>query len=112
MSSMAELKALSIAASATTSNGTRDSATCCPTPDNRTKANILINQLMLAMKGRWVPGGFCFTHGHGVGPVQIIKTCNKKTKEGETGDHNNNATRAQPSGPGRNKNKDWDKFFL
>ena len=51
-------------------------------------------------------------HVHGVGPGHSSKNCNNKTKEGETGGHNNSATRAHPSGPGQNKNKDWDNFLL
>ena len=43
---MAELKMLSIAASATTGDGTYDSATGHPSPDKCTKSNLRINQLM------------------------------------------------------------------
>ena len=96
LASMDELKNLSIAASATTGGGTRDSSTGRPSPDERTKSNIRINQLMSAIKGKWVPGGFCSTHGLGVGPGHSSKTFNSKTKEGETGGHNNSAARAHP----------------
>ena len=106
LASMAELKTLSIASSAMTGGGTRDSATGRTSPNKRTKSNLCINQLLSEIKGKWVPGGFCSTHGHGVGPGHSSKTCNNKTKEGETGGHNNSATRAHPSGLGQNKNKD------
>ena len=112
LASMAELKTLSIAASAITIGGTCDSATGCPSPNKRSKSNLRINQLMLAIKGKWVPGGFCTMHVHGVGPRHSSKTCNNNIKEGETGGHNNSATRAHPSRPGRNKYKDWDNVLL
>ena len=97
---MAELKTLSIAASATTGGGTRDSVNGRPPPNERPKENLRINQLMSAIKGKWVPGEFCSTHGHGVGHVHSIKTCDNKTKEGDTCGHNNSPTRAHPSVPG------------
>ena len=52
LSSMTELKTLSIAASATTDGGNRDSATGRLYRDERTKSNIRINQLILAIKGK------------------------------------------------------------
>ena len=58
LASMAELETLSTAASATTGGGTRNSATVRPSPDERTKSNLHINQLMSEIKGKWVPGGF------------------------------------------------------
>ena len=58
MDSMDELKTLSFAASATTGSGTCDRTTGRPYPNKRTKSNIHINQLMSAIKGKWVPGGF------------------------------------------------------
>ena len=58
MASMAKLKTLIIAASATTVSGTRESATSRPSPDECTKSNIRINQLMLEVKVKWVPGRF------------------------------------------------------
>ena len=112
LATMAELKTLSITEAATTGGGNRDSATGRLTPDKRTKSNLCISQLMSAIKGKWVPGGLCSTHGHSVGAGHSSKNCNNKTKEGETGGHNNNATHANPSGPGQNNNKDWDKFIL
>ena len=112
LASMAELKTLSIAESATTGGGTWDSAIGRSSPNKLTKSNLRINQLMLAIKGKWVPGGFCTMHVHGVGPRHSSKTCNNNIKEGETGGHNNSATRAHPSRPGRNKYKDWDNVLL
>ena len=67
MSTMTDLKTLSIAAAATTGGGNHDSATGRLAPDERTKFNIRINQLMSAIKGKWVPGRFCSTHSHSVG---------------------------------------------
>ena len=112
LAAMAQLKTLSIAAAATTGGGNRDSATGRLTPDELTKSNLRINQLMSAIKGKWVPGGFCSTHSYGVGDFHSSKICNNKTREGETGNHNNNATCDNTSGPGRNRNKYWDNFLL
>ena len=103
LASMDELNNLSIAASATTGGGNTESSTGRLSPDERTKTNLCINQLVSGIKVKW---------GHSVGTGNSIKNCNNKTKEGETGDHNNSATRAHPSGPGRNKNKDWDNLLL
>ena len=58
MTSMAKLKTLRIAASATTGGGTCDSATGRPSPDERIKSNLRINKLMSAIKVKWVLGGF------------------------------------------------------
>ena len=96
LASMAELKTLSIAASAMTIGGTCDSATDCPSPNKRSKSNLRINQLMLAIKGKWVLGGFCSTHGHSVGPGHNRKICSNNTNEGDTGGNNNSATRNHP----------------
>ena len=68
MATVAGLKMLSIAASATTGGGNRDSDTVRLTPNERTKSNLCINKLMLEIKVNWAPGGFCSTHGHIVGP--------------------------------------------
>ena len=112
LAAMAELKTLIIAAEATTSGGNRDSTTGHLTPDEQTNSNICINQLMLAIKGKWVPGGFCSTHSHNVGAVHSSKNCNNKTREGDTGGHNNSATCSNPYGPVRNRNKYWENFLL
>ena len=79
---MAELKTLSIAAAATTGGGNRDSVTGRLTPDERTMSNLRINQLISAIKGKWVPGRFCSTYSHDVGAVHSSKNCNNKTREG------------------------------
>ena len=109
---MYQLKMLSIAASATTGVGTRDRTTGRTSPDNHIESNLRTNQLMLAIKVKWVPGGFCSAHAHGVGPGHSGKTCTNNTKEGKTGGHNNSATRAHSSGLGRKNNKDWEKVFV
>ena len=112
LASMAYLKTLSISASVKTRGGIHDSATGHPSPNENTKSNLCINQLMLEIKGKLVPGGFCSIHGHGVGPGHSRKNCYNKTNEGITGSHNNSATCAHPSRPVRNKNKYWDKYLL
>ena len=109
---MSELKTLSTAASAMVGGGNRDKATGRLTPDKRTKSNLRINQLILAIKVKWVPGRFCSTHGHGMGPSHSRNNCNNKTWEGERGGNNNNAMRSNPSGPNLNNNKYWDNFLL
>ena len=109
---MAELKTLIIAVVSTTGGDNRDIATDQLTPDECTKSNLRINQLMLVIKVKWVPERFCSTHGHGVGSGHSSKKLNNKTREGNIGGHNNNAMRANPSGPFRNRNKYWDIFLL
>ena len=37
-------------------------------------------------------------------------SCKNKTREVKTGGHVNSATRSNPVGPGKNKNKGWDDF--
>ena len=56
-----------------------------------------ISQLQAAAKGKWLPGNFCSTHGHGVGSDHDSKTCN-----GQANDHVITATRANPSCSGAN----------
>ena len=85
LASMADLKTLSIVASTTTSSGNRDSATGRLTPNERTKSNLCINQFMSAIKGKWVLGRFCSTHGNRVGHGHSSKNRNNNTREGETG---------------------------
>jgi hypothetical protein len=65
--------------------------------------------LKAAIKGKWVPGGFCSSHGYGVGPDHDSASCkNKKTG------HMDSATRTNPAGHGHDKhiNKGWDAFLL
>ena len=65
-----------------------------------------ISQLQTAVKGKWLPGNFCLTHNHGVGPDHDSKTCAQQAN-----DHVTTATRANPSGPGVNRNKGWDDWL-
>jgi hypothetical protein len=67
----------------------------------------LILQLRAAIKGRWVPGGFCSTHGYGVSADHDSASCKNK-KPG----HVDTATRSSPAGHGHDKhiNKGWDAF--
>ena len=83
LAAMYELKTLSIAGAAKTGGSNRDSATGRLTPNERTKTYICINQLILAIKGKWIPGGLCSMNGHGVGDGHISKNCNNKTRESQ-----------------------------
>lgn len=65
-----------------------------------------IQTLQSALKNRWVKGGFCSTHGHGVGAGHCSKTCGTKGSG-----HVDGATRANPAGPGKEKNKGWDEWM-
>ena len=83
------------------------------TSDDRTKDAARINQLQASIRGSWITGAaskFCSTHGWGLGPGHDSMSCKNKTREGETGGHINSATRSNPVGPGKNKNKGWDDF--
>ena len=66
-----------------------------------------ISQLNAAVRFKWIPGNFCFTHGHGVIPDHNSARCNKKfCSDG----HVATATRKKPFGPGGTRNKgrnDW-----
>ena len=66
-------------------------------------------QLKAALKGKWVSGGFCSSHGYGVSADHDSKNCKNK-KPG----HVNTATRANPAGHGHEKhiNQGWDAFLL
>ena len=70
------------------------------------KLKSRISQLQAAVKGKWLPGNFCSTHGYGVGADHDSKTCAQKANS-----HVNTATRANPSGPGANRNKGWDDWL-
>lgn len=65
-----------------------------------------IKQLQTAIKYKWVPGGFCSMHGWGVGPKHNSDNC-----KGKAPGHVDTATRANPAGPGKTKNKGWDNFL-
>ena len=52
-------------------------------------------QLKAALKGKWVSGGFCSSHGYGVSADHDSKNCKNK-KPG----HVDTATRANPAGHG------------
>ena len=70
----------------------------CPAPDTRA-----MSQLRAAIKHKWVPGGYCSSHGWGVGPDHTSANC-----KGKRPGHVDNATRANPQGPGATRNKGWD----
>jgi hypothetical protein len=67
-----------------------------------------VAQLKAAIKGKWVSGGFCSSHGYGVGADHDSVSCKNK-KPG----HVDTATRANPAGHGQDKhiNKGWDAFL-
>jgi hypothetical protein len=67
-----------------------------------------VAQLKAAIKGKWVAGGFCSSHGYGVSADHTSKSCkNKKTG------HIDTATRDNPAGHGADKhiNQGWDSFL-
>ena len=64
-----------------------------------------IRLLQSAVKNSWIVGGFCSSHGWGVSYQHTSATCNNKLAG-----HIDSATRADPSGPGKTKNKGWDSF--
>ena len=76
-----------------------------PTDQRETEKRILI--LQAAVKNKWKVGGFCSTHGHGVRSSHSSNSCNNK-KNG----HVHVATRASPSGPGKDINKGWDNWLM
>ena len=83
------------------------------TSDYHTKAAARINQLKAEIRGIWITGAaskFCSIHGWGLGPGHDSMSCKNKTIEGDTGGHVNSATRSNPVGPRKNKNKCWDDF--
>ena len=68
-----------------------------------------IQVLQSAVRGKCIPGGFCLTHGHGVGPDHDSKTCNSA---GRRDGHVTTATRANPVSPGTGRNKGWDEWIV
>ena len=65
----------------------------------------IIKLLQSEIKNRWIVGGFCSSHGWGVSYRHSSATCNNKLAG-----HDDTATRANPSGPVKTKNKGWDSF--
>ena len=67
----------------------------------------IILQLRTAIKGKWVPGHFCSTHGYGVSADHDSASCKNK-KPG----HVEMTTYSLPTGHGHDKhiNKGWDAF--
>ena len=65
-----------------------------------------ISQLRGAIKHKWVPGGFCSTHGWGVSAGHTSADC-----KGKRPGHVDSTTRTNPQGPGATKNKGWDDFI-
>ena len=65
-----------------------------------------IKLLQSAIKNRWQVGGFCSSHGWDVAFRHSSATCNN-----ELPGHDDTATRSNPSGPGKIKNKGWDSFI-
>ena len=64
-----------------------------------------IRLLQSAVKNRWIVGGFCSSYCWGVSYQHSSATCNNKLAG-----HNDTATRANLSGPGKKNNKGWDSF--
>jgi len=89
---------LDLKAARTTQGGPQAAASA---PDSRA-----LGQLRAAIKHKWAPGGFCSTHGWGVGASHTSSECKKK----QSG-HVDSATRANPQGPGATRNKGWDDFL-
>ena len=72
--------------------------------DNNEKRKL--ERHIRTIKNKWNVGGFCSTHGHGVAVGHNSKTCGTKG----TG-HIDTATRKNPAGPGKEKNKGWDAWL-
>ena len=62
-----------------------------------------IKTLKATAKNSWSVGGFCSTHGHGVAAGHDRTICSSKGAG-----HVNIATRKNPTGLGKDKNKGWD----
>eukprot|EP00804_Cyclotella_cryptica_P009177 CCRYP_003216-RA/>CCRYP_003216-RA protein AED:0.27 eAED:0.13 QI:0/0/0/0.66/1/1/3/0/546 len=78
------------------------SQAAAPAPDSR-----ILGQLQATTKHKWAPGGFCSTHGWGVGASHTSTEC-KKMQAG----HVDSATRANPQGPGATRNKAAVPLYL
>jgi hypothetical protein len=79
-----------------------------PNPATLLGYTKLVAQLRATIKGKWVTGGFCSTHGHGVSADHNSASCKNK-KPG----HIDTATCSSPAGYGHDKhiNKGWDAFL-
>ena len=64
-----------------------------------------IKTLQAAVKNCWAVGGFCSTHGWGVGLNHTSGSCKNKGSV-----HVEAATCDKPAGPGASKSKVWDDF--
>ena len=73
-------------------------------PTNPSDGKNSVFQLRHALKNEWVIGTFCSTHGWGTS--HNSPNCTKKGQG-----HIDTVTRANPSGPGINCNKDWNDFY-
>ena len=76
---------------------------------NKEKLERRISQLKAAAIFKWIPGKFCSTHGHGVGPNHNSASCNSK---GRIDDHFDTNTCNNPTGPGAMRNKGWDDWLM
>ena len=61
--------------------------------------------LHTAIKKFWSIGGFCSSHGWGVGHLHSSSSCKNKAPV-----HVYTATQTNPAGPGATRNKGWDDF--
>ena len=71
------------------------------------KLHRQISLLQAAVKHKWVVGGFCSSHGHGVSSDHDSAKC-----RGQRQGHDPTANRARPVGPGAKRNKGWDDWIL
>ena len=70
-----------------------------------TRNQQTIRLLQAAIKNRRIVGGFCSSHGWGVGHLHSSSTCKNKMAG-----HVDTATRSNPAGPGATRNQSWDAF--
>ena len=64
-----------------------------------------LNLLQAAIKNCWYIGGFCSSHGWGVGHLHSSSSFKSKLSG-----HLDTATHASPTGPGATRNQGWDDF--
>ena len=98
-----------LAAATPTAAATPNTSSQTPTnpPATHTALEARITLLQTAVRFKWAKGGFCSTHGHGVGPKHTSASCRDK-KPG----HVDTATRVNPAGPGKTKNRGWDAWLM